>query len=119
MTKAIAEKFLGRLEKAANASIHIEFVKGIYSKGKGGQILSEETPFIKMYPSTILLLLEDRKRLIEALVFFAEPFTWSRVWADAEASQIGSGALDKMYGDEARKALNESWERIAKLGSEK
>jgi hypothetical protein len=41
----------------------------------------------------------------QALKFYADPFTWSRVWADAEQIPIGNGGLNRMYGDNAREAL--------------
>lgn len=59
-------------------------------------------------PSTILALIAIIRRQREALEFFAQDFTWSRVYADAYASHIGSGLLQNMYGSKAKKAIAET-----------
>lgn len=41
----------------------------------------------------------------EALKFFGEPYTWSRVWADRNHDSIDTGLLDNMYGSMARAVL--------------
>jgi hypothetical protein len=62
-------------------------------------------------PDTIRQLCEALKEAREVIEFFGEPFTWSRVFADAEHGGIGSPILDNMYGGKARAWL-EKWEEI-------
>ena len=50
---------------------------------------------------TVPALTAERDAYREALEFFAEPYTWSRVWADCRADV----RLNDMYGARARAVL--------------
>lgn len=90
---------LDALEKAAANGTHAKTIACINLCGDGCDGNHQATD------GQLLSLIAELSVYRKALGFFAEPFTWSRVMADALHADLGSGLLNNMYGSKAREAL--------------